>query len=68
VENARLLGVAYQVMHRHGSEWVRLEARQPHDPAAADPEREWSTGTVYACPRCDEQVMVVPETGRQQDG
>jgi hypothetical protein len=68
VENARLLGLSYNVMHRHGNDWVKLEQRRAHDPAETDPERDWPNGVVYACPKCDEQVVVIPQDERSPNG
>lgn len=62
MEIGRLLGVGLTLEHRHSEgEWVRLEERaRAHDPAARDPERGWEAGTIYACPRCEEYVRIVP--------
>lgn len=56
-----LLGLAFRIQHRHGDDWVTFDRREPHSPADSDPERHWGHGTIYACPRCDEQVRVVEE-------
>jgi hypothetical protein len=49
-----------QHQHNDGS-WGNLEPRAPHSPAELDPEREWATGVIYACTRCDEVVRVVQQ-------
>jgi hypothetical protein len=68
VENVRLLGLDLRVMHRHGDEWVRLERSPGHDPAESDPERGWGKGTIFRCPSCAEEVLVVPEDERLPNG
>jgi hypothetical protein len=53
--------------HRHSDgSWSPLEPRpERHDPAELDPERDWPSGQLYACPTCDEQVLV--EAPRVED-
>jgi hypothetical protein len=60
--------LALNLMHRHGDSWTRLEPRKAHDPADVDPERGWTNGTIYACPTCDEQVLVVPDSAESSTG
>lgn len=54
------LRLRMQHQHNDGS-WGNLEPRAPHSPAELDPEREWATGVIYACTRCDEVVRVVQQ-------
>jgi len=60
MDQARLGEALYYLQHRHADgSWETLERRpSAHDPAALDPEASWVEGEVYACPSCDEQVVV----------
>ena len=54
----QLAGLSIRLEHRHSDgSWVDLE-RTHHDPADHDPERDWASGQIYTCTRCDEQVRV----------
>jgi hypothetical protein len=57
-----------KLLHRHGTEWVELQAHEAHDAAAHDVERAWGKGArIFKCTKCDEEVAVVPpesEDGR----
>ncbi len=66
----RSMEAQYRISHRHSDgSWVELGPKEDtHDPAAADPERQWSNGKVYRCPTCYEEVLLVrpeddPATG-----
>lgn len=60
--------LSLNLLHRHGDSWMQLESRPTHDPTEVDPERDWTNGTIYACPVCDEQVLVVPEREESTSG
>jgi len=51
----------FRIQHQHddGSFGELRPSSEPHDPAALDPEREWSQGRLYRCTICDEEVRVV---------
>jgi hypothetical protein len=56
-----------QHLHSDGT-WNTLERRpQHHDPADHDPERAWAEGQLFACPSCDEQVIVRSPSGEERD-
>jgi hypothetical protein len=56
----RVNELSLRLQHRHSDgTWGALEPRASHhDSAAHDPERDWATGTIYACTTCDEEVHV----------
>jgi len=59
-------GALFQVEHQHNDgTWAALKpetAREPHDAADIDPEKEWDRGHVYVCTSCQERVRVsIPE-------
>ena len=58
----------FKVMHRHGDLWVEVAPHEHHDAAAHDPERSWvHHPRLYRCTGCDEEVMVVPNSGTEED-
>lgn len=69
MDQARVREAMMRLEHRHSDgSWSRLE-RQPqhHDPVDHDPERAWADGELYACPTCDEQVIVRNPTGEERE-
>jgi len=65
MDQARVREAMMRLEHRHSDgSWSRLEPRpQHHDSTEHDPERGWTDGQLYACPTCDEQVIVRGGTG-----
>ena len=56
----------FKLIHRHGDTWVELAPGEHHDAAEHDPERGWMRhARLFRCTRCDEEVMVVPDTGEE---
>ena len=56
-----------RLQHHHADgSWFDL-APEPvhHDPAAHDPERDWSEGTIYRCDCGEEVRVVVPEDANE---
>jgi len=66
------VGALFGLEHRHSDgTWERLEpaARDPHDQAGSDPERQWERGHVFVCPGCGETVRVsMGESGEETPG
>ena len=59
MDYGRTAELELRIRHRHtDGTWGAMEPRVPPDPADRDPEREWATGTIYACTECDEQIEV----------
>ena len=60
MDQAQMREAVFRLEHRHSDgSWSPLERRpQHHDAAEHDPERTWTGGQLYACPDCDEQVIV----------
>lgn len=59
----------FKLLHRHGDDWVELGPREHHDAAQHDPERSWMHhARLYRCSRCDEEVMVVPNSAEDEAG
>ena len=48
--------------HHHGeNDWHEMvEVSQAHDSAESDPERQWTTGRIYRCSTCEDEIRVVP--------
>ena len=58
MDQLRMTELSLRHRHNEGS-WSRLEPRPVHhDAAEHDPERDGPSGQLYACPTCDEQVIV----------
>jgi hypothetical protein len=59
----------FKLMHRHGDDWVELHPHGHHDVAEHDPERTWMRHSrLYRCSGCDEEVMIVPNAGLEEEG
>jgi hypothetical protein len=69
MDQARVREAMMRLEHRHSDgSWNRLEPRpQHHDSTEHDPERDWADGQVYACPVCDELVIVRKPTGEEPE-
>ncbi len=69
MDQARFSEALMRVEHRHSDgSWSPLERRpQHHDSAEHDPERTWANTQLYACPACDEQVIVRGPTGTDEE-
>ncbi|HET8784345.1 MAG TPA: hypothetical protein VFM38_01830 [Candidatus Limnocylindrales bacterium] len=59
-----LVAGSLNIKHQHSDgSWADMEARDAHDPADSDEERDWQRGHVYVCTRCDETIAVAPPEG-----
>jgi len=61
MDRLRYAELELKMRHRHGDgSWGTLQPRpQHHSPSEHDPERDWSSGTIYECTTCDEEVQIV---------
>lgn len=61
MDQFRIVSQAMRIEHRHGDQWVQLEAAPAHDVAQHDPEVAWEHGRIYRCPSCAEEIRVVDD-------
>jgi hypothetical protein len=50
-----------RLQHWHGGdEWHDMtEVTPAHDAAEADPERSWSSGRIFRCSTCEDEIRIV---------
>jgi hypothetical protein len=50
-----------RLQHGHGNgEWHDMvEVTPSHDAAEGDPERQWTTGRVFRCSTCEDEIRIV---------
>jgi hypothetical protein len=56
-----------RIQHGHGDDqWHDMvEVAPAHDSAEHDPERDWSSGRIFRCTTCADEIRVV---GRDEAG
>jgi hypothetical protein len=50
-----------RLQHGHGNgEWHDMvEVTPSHDAAEGDPERQWTTGRIFRCSTCEDEIRIV---------
>lgn len=50
-----------RIQHSHGAnDWHDMvEVTPSHDAAESDPERAWSSGRIFRCSTCEDEIKVM---------